>query len=238
MSSVSFVKIRKNTYGCISKKKHKSNFFVVLDEPQLILIDTGYKGDICFLKQILSSLGKDISEVTDILLTHADGDHVGSLKEIVEASNADVWASKKTKVYLAKARNPAHFPFPINILTFVGHKFGIGRNVVHHCVKDGDYINLVGGIKVIATPGHTDDHTSYFLEKYNILFAGDCLSNIKRIKIPASIINQDWHVTVESARKLINLSPGCICVGHGSIWNETIEQDVKNMIELKQAIDL
>lgn len=42
-------------------------------------------------------------------------------------------------------------------------------------VRDGDVLPWVGGVKVIATPGHMPGHISLLLEKFNVVVAGDAM---------------------------------------------------------------
>ena len=59
----------------------------------VVLVDTGVPGSETAILAAVEELGRTAGDVTDIVITHADGDHVGSLAALVEATGATVWAS-------------------------------------------------------------------------------------------------------------------------------------------------
>ncbi len=226
-----FIRLCENAYAYIQSNGRKGNFFIVFYGDRIMLVDTGGVKDFIKISRFLNSVGYTVSDITDIFVTHADGDHVGSVKELVKHSGATVWASQKTKEYLARAYNPMHFPFPINMIAHLVHKFNIGKNNVDIIVSEQEEIDLFGGIKVLFTPGHTDDHVCYFMKEYGILFAGDCLMNVSRLKLPPSILNWDNNELVNSVQKLIDLPVTFLCVGHGGVCDYNRSDDMKKMDE-------
>src|SRR5881227_303630 len=90
--------------------------------------------------------------LTDILVTHHHGDHVGGIAELKHKYNCRVVApdDKTAKIPLADTR-----------------------------VKQGDIVK-VGALlaRVLETPGHTLDHISYVFDDEKALFAADTLFSI------------------------------------------------------------
>src|ERR1043166_7403250 len=59
---------------------------------RVTLIDVGLPGSEQEIFATLASLGRRPEDVKLVLITHADGDHIGALAAIVEASGAKVYA--------------------------------------------------------------------------------------------------------------------------------------------------
>jgi hydroxyacylglutathione hydrolase len=98
---------------------------------------------------IAAALDEKGWKLTDILVTHRHGDHVGGVEELKRHYKARV---------VAPAQEAGSIP------------------AVDVAVKEGDKV-LVGSLsgKVIATPGHTAGHIAYYFEGAKALFAGDTL---------------------------------------------------------------
>jgi glyoxylase-like metal-dependent hydrolase (beta-lactamase superfamily II) len=90
--------------------------------------------------------------------------------------------------------------------------------VVSRVVKDGDLLPIAGGIRVIATPGHTQDNMSYFWERERVLFCPDLLNNLNGLSPTRPAITWDMEAAKGSIRKVLALNPEVICVGHGEAF--------------------
>ena len=73
---------------------------VIWDEEDVILIDTGYPGQLEAISANLAKLSK--GRLTKIIITHQDYDHLGSLFEVINGSNhkIEVYAHELTKPYI------------------------------------------------------------------------------------------------------------------------------------------
>lgn len=71
------------------------------DEDNMILVDTAYPGQLSLLHEAILDTGLAI-QLTSILITHQDLDHIGSLADIIRASSSpvQVLASSIEKPYI------------------------------------------------------------------------------------------------------------------------------------------
>jgi glyoxylase-like metal-dependent hydrolase (beta-lactamase superfamily II) len=100
-------------------------------------------------------------------------------------------------------------------------------------VNDGDIVPVGGGVQVIATPGHTAGHVSYFVPGHGgVLFAGDAAGHLfGRIGKPALIFTEDMPQAKESMRKLAALEFETACFGHGTVLKGRASIEFRQYVE-------
>jgi len=155
------------------------------DENSLALIDTGYPRHTNELIKAIADAGFDARNLTHIILTHQDIDHVGCVSRLLEiAPNARVYAHEleapymdgsKTPIKLAKAikNRPSQTPEQQTETDNYEKRFGEIHFPVHRRLKDGDVIDVAGGIIVVHTPGHSPGHICLYLKAAEALVLGD-----------------------------------------------------------------
>lgn len=57
------------------------------DHQNQVLIDTGYPGQSPLIQEQLSNIGISVQDVSKIIITHQDLDHIGSLPAMIQHSN-------------------------------------------------------------------------------------------------------------------------------------------------------
>ncbi|MDX1413444.1 MAG: MBL fold metallo-hydrolase [Candidatus Promineifilaceae bacterium] len=194
-----------------------SNFYLCTGSDELTLIDTGMPNEQQLLFGLLDQLGHHHQQLSRIIITHADIDHAGSLAAIQSATGAAVYAGEQTAHYLQKGTTPPHLPRLVQWFTNAFLKY---QPVGADCLKilrDGDQLPVLNGLLVaIATPGHTDEHFSFYSAADGILFAGDALSTRNgRLQRTPRWITDDEEAANQSAIHLIQLAPATIACGHG-----------------------
>ena len=193
-----------------------SNFYLCVDEDGLTLIDAGMPKEQQLVFDLLDQLGHDPAQIVRILITHADIDHAGSLAVIQSATGAQVYAGERTAHYLQAGKSPDHLPRLLQWLsnTFIKYQ-PVSENSIE-TFSDGDMLPVLGGLKVLATPGHTSDHFSLYSPSTGVLFAGDAIDTRNgRLNRSRKWLTADEEKADRSAIKLIGLAPAAFACGHG-----------------------
>ncbi|MBI5349932.1 MAG: MBL fold metallo-hydrolase [Chloroflexi bacterium] len=201
------------------------NAFLIVKDDGLTLVDTGLPKNEKKILKYIEEIGRKPNDLKRILLTHADGDHVGSAKALRELTRAKIYASEYEAECAAKGMPPREpklsNPLLKLLFSLTAKMFVYPPTTVDEIVKDGDVLPILGGLRVINTPGHTPDHVSYFSPSHNILLAGDSLRTSKdRIYNAVSPFTWDEAKQNQSVKLQADLKPQIVCVGHGDVVRE------------------
>jgi glyoxylase-like metal-dependent hydrolase (beta-lactamase superfamily II) len=193
----------------------------LLDDPRegLTLIDAGLPGWGKRVLALIAVIGRRPTDLRRILITHADVDHIGALAALVETTGSEIAAGERTAGYLAARSVPPHIRFPMTLPVALLNAAVGARPSAGRTLGDGERLDILGGLRAIATPGHTPDHFAYFLERGGILFAGDLYRNVAGLEL---FPRNAWDRAEQeaSARKVEGLRLKIICPGHGKVWRE------------------
>lgn len=202
------------------------NCFLIVDSDALTLIDTGFPGNDKRIVKYIVDLGHKPGDLRRILITHSDTDHVGGLAALREATGARVCASEAE----AKAIAEGHSSRQIKPSGFRRIQFAIARiffkvrpAIVDEFLTDGQLLPVLGGLRVVATPGHTPGHVSFFAPGVGILFTGDSLSSDNgKLRVSPSIYTWDQKKANASIRLQAELGAKIVCAAHGEVIMEAV----------------
>lgn len=205
-----------------------SNCFLIVEQSDLVLIDAGVCRSFDPLVAAIRSLGYSPEQLSSILLTHADLDHVGAAPALKERFGAHIYTSQVEADALAQGQSSRQIragllsPF----LSWLERRSGAMQVQVDQVLAEGDQLPILGGLRVISSPGHTPGHLSFYSPREGLLFAGDSVSTrsdgvrYNRVKI----FNWNEQQMRESVHRQAALRPQIVCSGHGPVVFEAADK--------------
>jgi glyoxylase-like metal-dependent hydrolase (beta-lactamase superfamily II) len=193
----------------------------LIDEPDgATLIDAGLKSSGAKLVlEALSKLGKHPRDLKRVLITHSDGDHVGSLSELRQATGASIGISALDGAMLERGLpgRPGKGWLGALAGAITARIAPIMPLKADVWLEDGTELPVLGGLRVVATSGHTPGHLAFFAPRDGVLFAGDALMAMGgRLSWRDGPFTGDYARGWESVRRLEALRPSVVCCGHGN----------------------
>lgn len=192
------------------------NSYLCVEAGGLTLIDASTPNQADMILNYVLRIGRQPWEIRRIVITHTDRDHVGSLAELQGATGATVIAGEASISWLQRGMAPAHLPRPMQFVVDRLFKYEPLPLNVLKAIRPGEVLPVLGGLRAIATPGHTPDHLAYYSRVTGVLFAGDALSTGEgRVGLSPGFITADERIARQSARALLELAPAVVACGHG-----------------------
>ena len=189
-------------------------FALVDDDGAVTLVDAGLRRSAKRLARCLGDLGKGLQDVRRIVLTHAHADHAGALAAVAEESRAPVSAHEREAVYLRDGRVP---PFERRGPATRLFPRSFPPVTVAETFSDDDLLPYAGGLRVVATPGHTPGHVSLLHEPTGTLLLGDALMNLRDVvRYPVAMACTSIPLSRQSADRLADLDFAAAGFAHGA----------------------
>lgn len=202
--------------GIIQIRNGVVNFYLLHDPAGVYLIDSGFFFGGRHIERALDSLGRPLTNIKLVLITHGHLDHVANLRWIKESTGATILGLESEKSHVRGV-----FPYR-GFSRVCGWLEAIGRAVIRYSpveldgeFVDGQVIDVWGGLEVVHLPGHTQGHCGFFSRRTGFLFSGDLFVN-RRIwtKLPPFVLNSCPKLFPQSCRRVFDLNPSGILANH------------------------
>ncbi len=191
--------------------------YLLIGGDGLSLIDAGLKGSDKKIMAYLRSLGYQPSDLKRILLTHADTDHIGGLRALVDASDVQTYASAPEADVIEGRAAGRMMKGALGIVMKVAAPLmRVAPVTITQRVRDGETLPMHGGIDVIGSPGHAQGHVCFYWREPKVLFVGDALMHLKELRGSIPMLTWDDAQAKASIQRLAALDVDTICFGHGA----------------------
>ena len=220
------------------------NWYVVEEAGRITLVDAGLPGHFGVFAKGLRSLGREITDVDAVILTHAHADHMGFADRVSRAAKAQVWIHREDVAAARRVLQLPWFallsngwrPFVASTLTkaIYNRVFSSAHVSDPKPFSDGDVLDVPGRPQVMHVPGHTPGSVGFYFPSADTLICGDALvtrdlytgrhSAPQLMRPPLNHNNSQARKSIDRFADLGHLK---LLTGHGRLW----EGDLREAVE-------
>lgn len=206
-----------------------ASYLIETDEG-ITLIDAGMPGHWHDLHRTLAEIGRPVSDIRGVVLTHGDSDHIGFAERLRREAGVPVFihAADAHRVRTGEKPKTAMGPSKLGpMLSFLG--YGIRKRALRtlqvtdvHEVGDGDVLDLPGSPVVIGMPGHSPGSIAVHVPVVDAVFVGDALTTrhvlTGRVGAQPAPFTDEPAEALASLDRLAGVAASWVLPGHGAPW--------------------
>jgi glyoxylase-like metal-dependent hydrolase (beta-lactamase superfamily II) len=195
---------------------------MIEDPDGLTIIDGSISLSTSIILSEITASGRRLTDVKRILLTHAHPDHVGALPELKAKSGAPIITSETEKPIAE-----GNVPIPSRTSGLRTPPTTVKGITVDQTVNEGDVIPALGGLRVVAVPGHSPGMIAFYQPERKILILGDTMMHLYGLRLPMAMATPDMDEAKRSIRKVAALDVEIACFGHGQPITENANAQIR-----------
>lgn len=203
----------------------------LLDGARPVLFEAGFA---CMGRHYVEGIRSVVKEKRPeiLFLTHVHWDHCGGTSYIRESFPGIKVAASERAASIIKRPNAQDLIKTLSkdVMPFINKYYGISLTEmlddpfepfnVDMVLEDGQTIGVDEdlSVRVIATPGHTRDHLSYYIPERKILIATESSGVQDRVGaiVPEFLVDYDMYVA--SLKRLMEFPAEVLCQGHHFVF--------------------
>lgn len=204
---------------------------LIITDEGLTLIDAGLSGQYADLKKELAAIGRPLSDIRGIVLTHGDTDHTGFAERLrselgipVYVGAGDAARAMGEKPPSPTSKDRRRLGPMLAFFAFAMRKGGLKMPAITAVerMNDGDVLPLPGSPTIIGMPGHSPGSVAIHVPAVRAVFVGDELTTrdvLTGVEGPQPApFTDDQAESSSSLDKLAGVDVDWIIPGHGPAW--------------------
>ncbi|ROR22112.1 glyoxylase-like metal-dependent hydrolase (beta-lactamase superfamily II) [Mobilisporobacter senegalensis] len=204
---------------------------VLKDDKNMVLVDCGYTGFLPMIENAMKEENLDCNQLTHVIITHHDHDHMGALSELKKTyPNVKVVSSEVEEPYISGKLKSLRLEQAEELylhMTEEEKPFGeafcdmlkkVEPVKVDLIVHDGDHFEWCNGCTIIGTPGHSPGHISLYVENEETIITGDAAAiENNNLLIPNPEFTLDMNRAIKSLDHIREINAKTIICYHGGV---------------------
>ena len=221
---------------------------VIQFDNEIFLVDCGYEGSLKLIADQLQNHGIKITDLSGIVISHDDIDHIGGLYELKDANPAiTVYASEIETPYLTGAVKSLRLKQAEELFDMMppehrawAIQFQNELKAIKRIPVDGALAfdtSFKEGVHIINTPGHTPGHISVYFPQNKILIANDAVVvENEELELANPEFALDLSLAIQSVKKLSSLEIDILYCYHGGVVVGDIKNKLMKLLSKYQAV--
>jgi len=220
---------------------------VIQDEQDIILVDCGYPDSVTLIEEALYRHSLSIGQLTKLIVTHHDLDHIGSLAALKRANpQLSIIALDFEVPYLEGSKKSLRLQQAESTLDqlpeaakaqaqqFIAYLQTIEPAHVDLSVKPAEKLPWCGGIEIVHTPGHMPGHISLYLPASRTMIAGDAVViQEDKLAIANPQFTLDMTEAVRSVERLLSYEIDRLICYHGGVFQGQVKHALEQLLAMQ-----
>ena len=203
----------------------------LIDLPEgITLVDAGLPGHLTDLQDELALIGRSLSDIRGLILTHGDSDHIGFAERLRQETGAPIFVHAadahraRTGEKPKTPMGPARLRPTLGFFAYGLRKRGMRTQYVRALteVADGDVLDLPGSPLIIGMPGHSPGSIAVHIPAADAVCVGDAITTrhvlTGREGAQPAPFTDEPAVADASLDRLADVSASWVLPGHGAPW--------------------
>lgn len=210
------------------------NIYMAVYPDKILLLDGCCRSDVdLVLNTIHHILGRDVSELKAVIVTHMHADHAGGAGYLRERTGCKIISANKPKQWYAGINGRMEYLLDLSLSYFVAYRQGNEfRNMNYPrklfpdiMVNDGDSVPMFEDWQILETAGHTDRDLSVYHQGLGRVYVADLIIRLNSKRRGLRFVNpyniHDPDLYKQSLAKIKALKPAMVLMAHGGMTHMT-----------------